>query len=100
MGVRLYWRERGPIAYEARVFVDPAADGTLRRDLPEQLLVTGLDWYWESGRYSDEYQPVNPALPKRRTLTALSAGSAAAMRDDLVEHTSGCPRWFTLFAAQ
>ena len=61
-GVRVYWRDNGPIAYEARVFTDPA-NGKRRTDLGGELLGSGLRWFWESGRYSDEYPPVDPSLP-------------------------------------
>ncbi len=80
MTVTAYLRDRGVICYEAPLFDDQR----LLAGIPQQLLSTGLDWYWESARTAeagDSSQVRN--LPPTRPLTQLTHDSVTSLHADL-----------------
>jgi hypothetical protein len=85
----VYYRDRGPICYEASVFFNPAP----RAGLPRELLSSKLDWCWESERRchpgdvpDDTYD--DPDLPRIRPLTPLTVANEAEFFRDLRERNA------------
>jgi len=87
-GYTLYTREKGPICYQIHLFLcNGSAYPSFPQLFTQQLLSSGLRWYWESNRRWDpapEYAGLG--LPKVRDLTALTEATADEFARDLQEH--------------
>jgi len=95
--MRVFWRERGVVAYEAPVERDHESLSAL----VEELLASGLAWVWESGR-DDPVAPewAHLELPKDRPATPLTRESATSLLADLLElNVEGYARSVLLFGA-
>ena len=78
----LYWRDKGNIAYQTRLFELSEIE-----QLVDQLLSSNLDWYWESERNKEpDEESLELQLPKWRLLTSLDKITASVFLSDLKEH--------------
>lgn len=95
-GIRVYVRDRGPICYEAPAFNEPEF---LRR-VPQQLLLSGLAWYWKSARGQEPAVGwAARGLPAERSLTHLTRETVPGLEDDFWEDdVDGNGRYITLAA--
>lgn len=78
--------DRSPVFYEL-VFVD---NDELLEALPQQLLESGLRWYWESEReWSFAVAVDMPELPAKRKLTPLTSDNGYDLVNDFLEQDVG-----------
>lgn len=95
MNSALYFREKGPVCYEATLFQD---DEELS-SLIQGLLASGLNWYWTSVRpYDaiDEFRHWN--LPEKRYFALLTTENSDQLRQDFQEECEDdCRRSIDLF---
>ncbi len=93
----IYLRDHGPICYEVPVFADPL----VRKELPTQLLLSDLNWLWESGRRHDideTHSAFDTLLPNKRFITLLTQNNVNLFLADLEERdVDGYGRWIHLF---
>ena len=82
MKILAYVRDQGPICYASPLFHRLE----VLDKLGEQLLSSGLDWYWESERgevTAEDFTDLR--LPAKRSWTKLTPNSAGSLASDFLE---------------
>jgi len=87
----LYFKEKGPICYEAELFEN---GNSFELDaLIESLLSSALNWYWASDRQFEAIEEFKEwSLPQTRYLTQLTNETSKSLHQDFLEEDTDMRR--------